>query len=59
MFKIIVSGSVFYETEDELIADAIAHNYRTIGWKNVSVKRPCVNKAFEAMCDRIEAQCDC
>jgi hypothetical protein len=37
-FQIIVSGSILYETDDELIANAIAWNYHTIGWKNVSVK---------------------
>ena len=37
-FNVVVSGSVLYDTDDELIADAIAHNYRTIGWKNVKVK---------------------
>jgi len=37
-FQIIVSGSVLYETDDELIAHGVARNYRTIGWKNVSVR---------------------
>ena len=37
-FQIIVSGSVLYETDDELVANGVAWNYRTIGWKNVSVK---------------------
>lgn len=38
MYQVIVSGSVFYETNDELIAGAIAHTYRAIGWTNVTVK---------------------
>ena len=37
-YQVIVSGSVLYETDDELIASAVAHNYRAIGWKNVTVK---------------------
>lgn len=37
-FQIIVSGTVMYETNDELIAYGVAANYRTIGWKNVTVK---------------------
>lgn len=40
MFQVLVSGSVLYETSDELIAHAIANNYRTIGKKNVSVQGP-------------------
>jgi hypothetical protein len=40
MFQVIVSGSVWYETNDELIADSVAWNYRTIGWKNVLVQGP-------------------
>ena len=32
-----VQGVIFYKTNDELIANAIADNYRTIGWKNVTV----------------------
>lgn len=38
IYQIWVSGSVLYETNDELIAYGIAANYRTIGWKNVTVK---------------------
>ena len=37
-YEVMVSGVVMYDTDDELIADAIAHNYKTIGWKNVHVK---------------------
>ncbi len=37
-FLVMVYGVEFYETDDELIAGAIAHNYRTIGWKDVKVK---------------------
>ena len=40
MFQVLVSGSVLYETDDELIANAVAHNYKTIGKKNVSVQGP-------------------
>ena len=40
MFQVLVSGSVWYETDDELIANAVAHNYKTIGKKNVSVQGP-------------------
>jgi hypothetical protein len=39
MFQVLVSGSILYETNDELIADAVAWNYRTIGKKNVSVQK--------------------
>jgi hypothetical protein len=38
MFQVIVSGSILYETDNELIAYRVAANYRTIGWKNVSVR---------------------
>ena len=38
IFQIIVSGSILYETDDENVANAVAWNYRTIGWQNVSVK---------------------
>ena len=38
MYKVKVEGVIFYETDDELIADAVANNYRTIGWKNVIVE---------------------
>jgi hypothetical protein len=37
-FQVLVSGSVWYDTDDELIANAVAHNYRTIGKKNVLVR---------------------
>jgi hypothetical protein len=39
VFEVVVSGSVLYDTDDEVMAGAIADNYRTIGWKNVSVIR--------------------
>ena len=38
MYQVIVSGSVLYETNNELIADAVKSNYIAIGWKNVTVK---------------------
>jgi len=38
IYKVLVHGVSFYETDDQLIADAVAHNYRTIGWKDVVVK---------------------
>jgi hypothetical protein len=36
-FDVVVSGSVLYVSKDVLIADAIAHGYRAIGWKSVKV----------------------
>jgi hypothetical protein len=36
-FDVVVSGSVLYVSKDVLIADAIAHDYRRIGWKSVKV----------------------
>lgn len=37
-YQIIVEGSVFDDSDDELVADRMAFHYRNIGWKNVSVK---------------------
>lgn len=37
MFIVSVSGTVMYDSDDELMAYAVAENYRIIGWKNVSV----------------------
>ena len=37
IYKVMVFGSIFYETSDELIAHRVAHCYRNIGWKQVSV----------------------
>ena len=37
-FQVKVCGSIFYETDDELIAGRIAWHYRNIGWKNVKVE---------------------
>ena len=37
-FQIIVEGSVFDDSDDELVASRIAQHYRSIGWKNVSIK---------------------
>ena len=36
-FSVVVSGTVLYETDDELIAGAMAHSYRSGGWKDVEV----------------------
>lgn len=36
-YQIIVHGSVFFETDDILLAEAYAHHTRTM-WKNVSIK---------------------
>lgn len=36
-FKVKVSGVTMYETSNVLIANAMAHSYRGIGWLNVSV----------------------
>lgn len=38
MIQVIVSGSVFYETDDILIAEAVKKNYQAIGWKDVSIR---------------------
>jgi len=37
-YQVMVCGSALYATDDWLIARAVAHNYRQIGWKSVSVK---------------------
>lgn len=37
MYQLIVSGSVWDEYSDELIAHAAAFNLRLIGWRNVTV----------------------
>jgi len=36
-YEVVVYGSVLYETDDQLIAGAIAHNYREIWGPNVKV----------------------
>lgn len=33
-----VEGVCLYETEDDLVARAVAHCYKEIGWKRVEVK---------------------
>ncbi len=37
MFKVIVYGSELDHSSDELVANAMAHSYREIGWKKVKV----------------------
>ena len=37
-YQVVVLGTALYATDDELIADAVANNYKTIGWQNVAVK---------------------
>jgi len=37
MFKVIVCGSELDHSSDELVASAMAHCYREIGWKDVKV----------------------
>lgn len=37
-YQVLVYGSVWFETEDVLLADAYAHHTRMIGWKDVTVK---------------------
>jgi len=37
MFKVIVYGSELDHSSDELVANAMAHCYREIGWKDVKV----------------------
>jgi hypothetical protein len=37
-YQVLVSGSIFYETTDELAAHEYARLTRVTGWKNVTVK---------------------
>jgi hypothetical protein len=37
-YQVLVSGSIFFETQDELAAYEYARLTRAAGWKNVSVK---------------------
>jgi hypothetical protein len=37
-YQVLVSGSIFYETTDELAAHEYARLTRATGWKNVTVK---------------------
>ena len=37
-YKVKVSGSVLYETDDLLVAGAVAHSYKGIGWKDVKIE---------------------
>jgi len=37
-YQVLVSGSIFYETQDELVAYEYARLTRANGWKNVTVK---------------------
>jgi hypothetical protein len=33
-----IQDVVLYPTEDELVAHSVATNYRSIGWKNITVR---------------------
>jgi hypothetical protein len=37
-YQVLVHGSVWFETDDVLLADAYAFHTRQVGWKNVTVK---------------------
>lgn len=40
MFKVIVSGTVLAESDDELCAYAIRNCYKAVGWTDVKVRGP-------------------
>jgi hypothetical protein len=37
-YQVWVEGSIFYETQDELVAHEYARLTRATGWKNVTVR---------------------
>jgi hypothetical protein len=45
-YKVLVYGVELYDSDDVLIADAVAHNYKTIGWKDIRVVGPGYNRQF-------------
>ena len=46
MFKVLIHGIEFDYSDDVLIADAMAHCYKNIGWKDVKVKGPDYERVF-------------